>query len=126
MAKFNRQVGRQKKNFEFTKKEAEKEESLLKKTLSFEWIPRKWSSLLIVLLNFVFVTVLGIPLLMLRFNQEISMLLGHGVITSLLIVMSFYHLENKTKKPKLMELVSRYLVMAILLSAFSILAIKVL
>lgn len=126
MARFNRQVERQKNNFTFTKKEEIKEISILKKTLNFSWIPRKWSSLLIILLDFVFVTVLAIPLLMTRFNEEIALLLGHGVITSLLIVMSFYHLEAKVKKPTFKELGLRYLLMAVLLLAFAIIAILVL
>lgn len=126
MAKFERQIKRQKKGFEFTKKEEPKEIGLWKKTLSLYWIPRKWSSLLIIILNFLLVTIVAIPQLMVRFEQGRSLLLGHGIITSLLIVMSFYHLEDKVHKTSLKELTLRYVVVAVLLLLFSLFAILVL
>lgn len=125
MAKFDRQVERQKKNFTFTKKEEEKKQSLLKKAITFDWIPRKWTSFLIIILNFIFVTFVGIPLLLTRFDANIAMLLGHGIITSLLIVLSFYHLENRTKKIGFTELILRYITMVVIMLAFSTVSILV-
>jgi hypothetical protein len=125
MTKFQRQIKRQKKEFEFTKKAEVKEIGVWKKTLSFYWIPREWTSLLIVMLDFLLVTIVAIPQLMGHFNQGISLVLGHGVITSLLIVMSFYHKEDNVHKTSLKELTLRYLVIAVLLTIFSLFAILV-
>ena len=125
MTKFQRQIKRQKKEFEFTKKAEVKEIGTWKRTLSFYWIPREWTSLLIVMLDFLLVTIIAIPQLMGHFNQGLSLVLGHGVITSLLIVMSFYHKEDSVHKTSIKELTLRYLVVAILLTIFSLFAILV-
>ena len=126
MAKFQRKINRQKKEFEFTKKTKVKEMNVWKKTLSFYWIPREWTSLLIVMLNFLVVTIVAIPQLMTQFQQAQSLLLGHGILTSLFIVMSFYLIEDKANKTSKKELIIRYLVVAIVLLLFSLFAILVL
>jgi len=126
MAKFQRKINRQKKEFEFTKKTKVKEINVWKKTLSFYWIPREWTSLLIVMLNFLVVTIVAIPQLMTQFQQAQSLLLGHGILTSLFIVMSFYLIEDKANKTSKKELIIRYLVVAIVLLLFSLFAILVL
>jgi|AKZA01.1.fsa_nt_gi hypothetical protein len=126
MAKFQRKINRQKKEFEFTKKAEVKEMQVWKKTLSFYWIPREWASLLIVILNFLLVTIVAIPQLMTQFQQAQSLLLGHGILTSLFIVMSFYVMEDKANKTPIKELIMRYFVVAIVLLLFSSFAIWVL
>lgn len=127
MAKFDRKVKRQRNEYSFTKKEEIKKTKLtiFKENFSFSWIPRKWSSLAIVALVFVFVTFTVIPLLMQNYNEVIAMLVGHGIVTPILMVITF-NLSNKDTKPSLKVSCIRCLFLAVLLILFSMISLWVL
>lgn len=129
MAKFDRKVERQKSKFTFTKKQENKKSGRFdefKENFSIAWIPNKWSSFLIIALNFIFVTIVMIPLLMRFYSLDTALILGHGAITSLLIVMTFYTLTEKDKLPKWSALFIRYCFMATILGIFAVVAVLVL
>lgn len=128
MAKFKRIVERQKKEYAFTKKQEViiTNGTLFKESLTFSWIPRKMSSLAIVFLVFLFVSFAVIPLLMQYTAPAIAMLVGHGLITSSLLVMVFYRIDSRETKPSIKELLLRFVVVAVLLAMFAAISITVL
>lgn len=128
MAKFNRRIQRQKNKYAFTKKEEviETNSSILKESITFLWVPKKWTSIGIVFLVFSFVSFAVIPLLIQFISIEVAMLVGHGVITSSLLVVVFYIMDKTPQKPTTKTLIIRFGVVAILLILFSLVSIMVL
>lgn len=127
MARFDRKVERNKSGYQFTAKKVETVHrfAIFKANFGIAWMPKKWSTLGIVFANFLLSTIIFIPLLMRYYNRNIALILGHGVITSLLILLSFYLIADKNQKPNLIELCIRYCFLAIILGAFAVLAVMV-
>lgn len=128
MAKFNRRMQRQKKEYTFTKKQEalETTSSILKKSITFLWVPKKWFSIVIIFFAFAFVSFTVIPLLMQVVSMEVAMLIGHGSITSSLLITIFYIMDKDPQKPSIKELTIRFFVVAILLVLFVLVSIMVL
>ena len=112
MARFDRKVERTKKEYQFTQKEkvVETNKDLFKKHLDLKTI-------LVFIIDFLLVTLLIIPILMQYLNEAVAFVVGHGFITSLLIVLTGC-LVNR-EKPKMISLFARFLFMFILLGASS-------
>lgn len=125
MARFDRKVERNKSGYQFTTKEIEKDTFVTKCKANFgiSWLPKKWSTLGIILADFIFSTFIFIPLLMKYFDRNTSLILGHSIVTSLLIILIFYIVIDE--KPKLIEMFIRYCFLAILLGAFAVFATMV-
>ena len=119
MAKFERKVERQKSEFTFSKKPPVKVSKFkeLKENFNFRWIPTDWKSILLLVFDFLIPSLIVIPLLMQFVDQFMAFIIGHGAITSLLIVVSFY-LYNK-KKPSIWGLLGRYCFSCLMISAVS-------
>lgn len=122
MARFDRKVERQKNEFSFSKKEAPKKTRLdeFKENFGFKWITINVRTMIYMVLDFVAVSVLFIPLLMKYYDAKTAFVLGHGVLTSLLIVLTFYFISDE--KPAKSALFVRYCFMALLLGAVSLVA----
>lgn len=119
MAKFERKVERQKSEFTFSKKPPVKVSQFkeFKENFNFRWIPTDWKSILLLVFDFLIPSLIVIPLLMKFVDQFMAFIIGHGAITSLLIVVSFY-LYNK-KKPSIWGLLGRYCFSCLMISAVS-------
>lgn len=119
MAKFERKVERQKSEFTFSKKPSVKVSKFkeFKENFNFRWIPTDWKSILLLVFDFLIPSLIVIPLLMQFVDQFMAFIIGHGAITSLLIVVSFY-LYNK-KKPSIWGLLGRYCFSCLMISAVS-------
>ena len=119
MAKFERKVERQKSEFTFSKKPPVKVSKFkeFKENFNFRWIPTDWKSILLLVFDFLIPRLILIPLLMQFVDQFMAFIIGHGAITSLLIVVSFY-LYNK-KKPSIWGLLGRYCFSCLMISAVS-------
>ena len=117
MARFDRKVERQKKEFDFYHKEKTKKSKMteFKENFSFRWIKINLRTVIYIVLAF-------IPLLMKYYDAKTAFILGHGVLTSLLVVLTFYFI-NKEEKPPLSALFIRYCFMALLLGATSLIAV---
>ena len=88
-----------------------------KENFNFRWIPTDWKSILLLVFDFLIPSLIVIPLLMQFLDQFMAFIIGHGAITSLLIVVSFY-LYNK-KKPSIWGLLGRYCFSCLMISAVS-------
>ncbi|MDO5813102.1 MAG: hypothetical protein Q4Q31_08420 [Bacillota bacterium] len=119
MARFDRKVERTKKEYQFTQKEKviETNKDLFKKNFNLKWVHIDFKTILVFIIDFLLVTLLIIPFLIQYIDATIAFVVGHGVITSLLIVLTGC-LINK-EKPKMMALFARFLFMFILLGASS-------
>ena len=108
MARYKRQIERQKNEFQFSKKQSVKKTKFqeFKENFNFKWIQTDWKSILILVVDFLVPSLLVIPLFMNFFSQQIAFIIGHGLITSLLIVLSFYIFYKD--KPSLWGLFARY------------------
>lgn len=125
MARFDRKVERTKKNFEFTQKEkiVETNKDIFKKNFTIKWVQLNIKTVCVFLVGFMFVTLLVIPFMMQFLNATLAFILGHGVITSLVIVFTGF-LINK-EKIQVVPFISRFLFMFILLGASSVLSMAV-
>ena len=121
MARFDRKVERTKKSFEFTQKEkiVETNQDVFKKNFTFKWVQLNIKTVCVFLVDFLLVTLLIIPFMM----QYLAFVLGHGIITSLVIVFTGF-LINK-EKIKAVPFISRFLFMFILLGASSALSMAI-
>ena len=121
MARFDRKVERTKKSFEFTQKEkiVETNKDVFKKNFTFKWVQLNIKTVCVFLVDFLLVTLLIIPFMM----QYLNATLGHGIITSLVIVFTGF-LINK-EKIKAVPFISRFLFMFILLGASSALSMAI-
>ena len=119
MAKFERKVERQKSEFTFSKKPPVKVSKFkeFKENFNLRWIQTDWKSILLLVFDFLIPSLIVIPLLMQFVDQFMAFIIGHGAITSLLIVVSFY-LYNK-KKPSIWGLLGRYCFSCLMISAVS-------
>ena len=125
MARFDRKVERTKKNFEFTQKEkiVETNKDIFKKNFTIKWVQLNIQTVCVFLVGFMFVTLLVIPFMMQFLNATLAFILGHGVITSLVIVFTGF-LINK-EKIQVVPFISRFLFMFILLGASSALSMAI-
>lgn len=125
MARFDRKVERTKKNFEFTQKEkiVETNKDIFKKNFTIKWVQLNIKTVCVFLVGFMFVTLLVIPFMMQFLNATLAFILGHGVITSLVMVFTGF-LINK-EKIQVVPFISRFLFMFILLGASSALSMAV-
>lgn len=122
MSRFDRKVEREKSEFVFSKKivpEKTKRE-IFKENFSFKWLKIDIKTIIYIIIDFVFVSIVCIPFLMQILNAKIAFIIGHGFITSLLVVLTFYLINRE--KPSFFELIIRYLFMAILLMITSFIA----
>ncbi len=119
MAKFERKVERQKSEFTFSKKPPVKVFKFdLKRTLTLDGFRQTGNQFYCLFFDFLIPSLIVIPLLMQFVDQFMAFLIiGHGAITSLLIVVSFY-LYNK-KKPSIWGLLGRYCFSCLMISAVS-------
>ena len=125
MARFDRKVERTKKSFEFTQKEkiVETNKDVFKKNFTFKWVQLNIKTVCVFLVDFLLVTLLIIPFMMQYLNATLAFVLGHGIITSLVIVFTGF-LINK-EKIKAVPFISRFLFMFILLGASSALSMAI-
>ena len=123
MSRFERKVERQKKEFEFTKKvEPQKTKlQLFKENFGFRWMKINIKSTIVLMLDFILVSIIFIPLLMNVVGARMAFVLGHGLITSFLVVITF-KLINK-EKTVFWQLLGRYCFLVILLSITSFIAV---
>ena len=122
MSRFDRKVERQKSKFVFSKKiipEKTKWE-IVKENFSFRWLKINFKTIIYLIIDFVFVSIVCIPFLMQFYNAKLSFVLGHGLLTSLLVVLTFYFVGKE--KLSLFELFIRYCFMAIVLMITSFIA----
>lgn len=119
MARFDRKVERTKKEYQFTQKEkvVETNKDFFKKNFNLKWVHLDLKTILVFIIDFLLVTLLIIPILMQYLNEAVAFVVGHGFITSLLIVLTGC-LVNR-EKPKMISLFARFLFMFILLGASS-------
>ena len=115
MARFDRKVERQKKEFDFYHKEKTKKSKMTELKINLRTV-------IYIVLDFLAVSLAFIPLLMKYYDAKTAFILGHGVLTSLLVVLTFYFI-NKEEKPPLSALFIRYCFMALLLGATSLIAV---
>lgn len=122
MARFDRKVERQKSEFKFSKKVTPKKTKLemFKENFSFKWLKINFRTIIYLIIDFIFVSIVCIPFLMQFYNAKIAFVLGHGLLTSLLIVLTFYFIDKE--KPSIFELLVRYCFMAIVLMITSFIA----
>ena len=120
MARFDRKVERTKKSFEFTQKEkiVETNKDVFKKNFTFKWVQLNIKTVCVFLVDFLLV-----PFMMQYLNATLAFVLGHGIITSLVIVFTGF-LINK-EKIKAVPFISRFLFMFILLGASSALSMAI-
>ena len=113
MSRFERKVERQKKEFEFTKKvEPQKTKlQLFKENFGFRWMKINIKSTIVLMLDFILVSIIFINLFM--------NVVG-AIITSFLVVITF-KLINK-EKIVFWQLLGRYCFLVILLSITSFIA----
>ena len=111
-----------KKEFEFTKKvEPQKTKlQLFKENFGFRWMKINIKSTIVLMLDFILVSIIFIPLLMNVVGARMAFVLGHGLITSFLVVITF-KLINK-EKTVFWQLLGRYCFLVILLSITSFIA----
>ena len=110
MSRFERKVERQKKEFEFTKKvEPQKTKfQLFKENFGFRWMKINIKSTIVLMLDFILVSIIFIPLLMNVVGARMAFVLGHKLI-------------NK-EKTVFWQLLGRYCFLVILLSITSFIA----
>ena len=125
MARFDRKVERTKKSLEFKQKEkiVETNKDVFKKNFTFKWVQLNIKTVCVFLVDFLLVTLLIIPFMMQYLNATFAFVLGHGIITSLVIVFTGF-LINK-EKIKAVPFISRFLFMFILLGASSALSMAI-
>lgn len=122
MARFDRKVERQKSEFKFSKKVAKKKTKLeiFKENFSFKWLKISFKSMIYLIIDFVFVSIVCIPFLMQLCGAKLAFILGHGLLTSVLVVLTFYFIEKE--KPSYFEFLVRYCFMALVLMITSFVA----
>lgn len=122
MARFERKVERQKKEFDFSYKEVSKKTKMseFKENFSFKWLKINLRTVIYIVLDFLVVSLAFIPLLMKYYDAKTAFILGHGVLTSLLVVLTFYFISEE--KPSMSVLFVRYCFMALLLGGSSLVA----
>lgn len=114
MAKFDRKVERNKKEYQFTQKTVEgKESSVFKDNFTLRWIRLNLQTILIFVLTFIVVTLIIIPMLNQYMDITQAFVVGHAVFTSFFIVVTVY-LVNR-EKPQWPAVLVRYLFLAMLL-----------
>ncbi|WP_281518356.1 hypothetical protein [Thomasclavelia cocleata] len=119
MSRFDRKVERQKSEFIFSKKvipEKTKVE-MIKENFSFKWIKINFKTVIYLIIDFIFVSIVFIPFLMQFYNAKLSFILGHALLTGFLVVLTFYFIDKE--KPSLFELLVRYCFMAVILAITS-------
>lgn len=122
MSRFDRKVERQKSEFIFSKKvipEKTKVE-MIKENFSFKWIKINFKTVIYLIIDFIFVSIVFIPFLMQFYNAKLSFILGHALLTGFLVVLTFYFIDKE--KPSLFELLVRYCFMAVILAITSFIA----
>lgn len=122
MSRFERKVERQKKEFSFTiKVEPQKTKfQLFKEGFTFKWLKLNFKSTVILMLDFILVSIVFIPFLMNLTGSKLAFVLGHGIITSLLVVVTFKFFNKE--KVSLWQFLGQYCFMALLLSITSLIA----
>lgn len=122
MSRFDRKVERQKSEFIFSKKVVPEKTKweMVKENFSFKWLKINFKTIIYLVIDFVFVSIVCIPFLMQFYNAKLSFVLGHGLLTSLLVVLTFYFIGKE--KPSLFELLIRYCFIAIVLMITSFIA----
>lgn len=123
MSRFERKVERQKSEFNFTKKvEPQKTKfQMFKENFNFQWMKINFKSTVVLMIDFMLVSLVCIPFLMSVFKTSWAFVIGHGVITSFLVVLTF-KIVNKEKNLTFWQLLGRYCFVAILLSLTSFVA----
>ena len=122
MARFDRKVERQKSEFKFSKKVPPKKTKLdmFKENFSFKWLKINFRTTIYLIIDFVFVSIVCIPFLMQFYDSQMAFVLGPGLLTSLLVVLTFYFIDKE--KPSIFELLVRYCFMAVVLMIISFIA----
>ncbi|RHM62354.1 MULTISPECIES: hypothetical protein [Coprobacillaceae] len=119
MANFDRKLKRDKKEYQFTTKpiEKKKKSSEFRENFNLKWIPLNWKSILFIIIDYMAVSFIFIPMLVQKYNMLTALTLGHGVLTSLLLVLTFYFINEE--KPPLSALFIRYCFLALVLGLAS-------
>ena len=101
MVRFDRKVERQKKEFDFYKEKTKKSKMTeFKENFSFRWIKINLRTVIYIVLDFLAVSLAFIPLLMKYYDAKTAFILGHGVLTSLLVVLTFYFINKEETATK--------------------------
>lgn len=125
MARFDRKVERNKTGYKFSTKAevVETKGAIFRKNFTFKWVDLNIKTILVFVLDFLVVTLLIIPFMMQFISAELAFVLGHGLLTSLLIILSGYLLNKE--KPQFMSFIARFLFITILLTVSSALSMWV-
>ncbi len=107
----------------YVEKIVESNKDVFKKNFTFKWVQLNIKTVCVFLVDFLLVTLLIIPFMMQYLNATFAFVLGHGIITSLVIVFTGF-LINK-EKIKAVPFISRFLFMFILLGASSALSMAI-
>lgn len=122
MSKFDRKVERTKKEYVFTHRKEEKK-SVFKEHFHLKWIHLNKKTLIVFFADFLISTLIFIPLLMNYINSQWIFVLGHGLITSLLLVTSACFINKE--RISLSAFFTRYACVGLLLAAVSFLSVMV-
>ena len=97
MARFDRKVERQKKEFDFYHKEKTKKSKMteFKENFSFRWIKINLRTVIYIVLDFLAVSLAFIPLLMKYYDAKTAFILGHGAFRGNVIDCSIFSLKCK-------------------------------
>ena len=122
MSKFDRKVERTKKEYTFTKKKEEKK-SVFKDNFHLKWIQFNMPTIITFVIAFLISTLVLIPILMNFINSEIAFVLGHGLITGFLLVVSACLIYKE--KLSLPAFLTRYFFIGSLLALVSFLSLVI-
>lgn len=116
---FKRSVERSRK-VEFTHQE-EKPKSEFKANFNLTWIPFHYKSLIILAVIFAFTQGLCVPFLTQFYSLDSALILTHGILSSLLVVLSFWTIAKE--KPPLSALFIRFCFCALIFGGFALAAV---
>lgn len=122
MSKFDRKVERTKKEYVFTHRKEEKK-SVFKEHFHLRWIKLNKTTLIVFIADFFISTLIFIPFLMHYVNSQWVFVLGHGLITSLLLVVSVCFINKE--RISLSAFLTRYACVGLLLAMVSFLSVMV-
>mgnify|MGYP007025188881 CR=1 FL=1 len=68
---------------------------MIKENFSFKWIKINFKTVIYLIIDFIFVSIVFIPFLMQFYNAKLSFILGHALLTGFLVVLTFYFIGYK-------------------------------
>ena len=96
----------------------EKQKNEYQSNFNFTWIPFRYQSFIVIAVIFVFSQFLCTPLLTPYCGQATALVIAHGIISSVLLVLSFWVMEKD--KVSIKALLMRYCFCALMFGGFSL------